>query len=80
MNLEVKGDKIRLINTISSDIDKIIEFENSNKKYVHQYSKDKHLKLLTDSNCLHLSIKRLDNDKLIGHMIIFINLTIFYLI
>ena len=70
MNLEVKGDKIRLINTILSDIDKIIEFENSNKRYVHQYSKDKHLKLLTDNNCLHLSIKRLDNDKLIGHMII----------
>jgi RimJ/RimL family protein N-acetyltransferase len=71
MNIEIKGDKIRLINTISSDIDKIIEFENSNKQFIHQYSKDKHLTLLNDSNCLHLSIKRLDNDKLIGHMIVF---------
>lgn len=71
MNIEINGDKIRVVNTVPSDIDKIIEFENSNKQYVHQYSKDKHLTLLNDSNCLHLSLKRLDNDKHIGHMIIF---------
>ena len=71
MNIELIGNKIRLTNTISSDIDKIIEFENSNNKFVHQYPKDKHIALLKDKDCLHLSIKRLDNDKLIGHMIIF---------
>jgi len=71
MNFEIKGNKIRLISTIASDIDQIIEFENLNRQYVHLYSKDKHLMLLNECNCLHLSIRRLDNDKLIGHMILF---------
>jgi len=71
MNIDLRGDKIRLTNTALSDIDNIIEFENSNRQFVHQYSKDKHIALLKDNDCLHLSIKRLDNDKLVGHMIIF---------
>lgn len=71
MNIEIKGDKIRVVNSTPSGIDKIIEFENSNKQFIHQYSKDKHLTLLNDSNCLHLSIKRIDIDKHIGYMIIF---------
>lgn len=71
MNIEIKGNKIRVVNTTPSGIDKIIEFENSNKQFIHQYSKDKHLTLLNDSNCLHLSIKRIDIDKHIGYMIIF---------
>ena len=73
MNIDIKGEKIRLISTVPPDIDKIIEFENSdsNKVFVGQYSKAKHNALLDDSDCLHLSIRRLDNDKLIGHMILF---------
>jgi RimJ/RimL family protein N-acetyltransferase len=71
MDFEIKGDKIRLINTILSDIDKIIEFENLNNKYIHQYSKNKHLELIKNNDCLHLSIKRIYDDKLIGHMISF---------
>ena len=71
MDIEIRGNKIRLINTIFSDIDKIMEFEKSNNQFVHQYSKDKHTALLEDKDCLHLSIKRLDNDKLVGHMIMF---------
>jgi diamine N-acetyltransferase len=71
MNIEITGDRIRLTNTVSSDIDSIIDFENTNKQFVHQYSKDKHIALLTDTDCLHLSIKRIDNNQLIGHMIIF---------
>lgn len=71
MNIEISGDKIKLINTVISDIDKIIEFEKLNNQYVHQYTKNKHIDLLKDNDCLHLSIRRLDNDYLIGHMIIF---------
>ena len=71
MVIELSGEKIKLTNTISSDIDTIIEFENLNKPFVHQYPREKHITLLRDNDCLHLSIKRLDNDKLIGHMIIF---------
>lgn len=71
MNIELRGNKIKLINTDLSDIDNIIEFEKTNSQFVHQYSKDKHLALLKEKDCLHLSVKRLDNNKLIGHMIIF---------
>ena len=71
MNIELIGNKIKLINTISTDIDKIIEFETLNSQYVHQYSKEKHIALLQDKDCLHISIRRLDNDKLIGHIILF---------
>ncbi|MBI9039628.1 MAG: GNAT family N-acetyltransferase [Bacteroidales bacterium] len=71
MNIEITGDRIRLINTVVSDIARIIEFEKNNKQFVHQYSKDKHIALLTDDDCLHLSIKHIDNNLLMGHMIIF---------
>lgn len=71
MNIAITGNKIILTNTILSDIDKIIEFENINRQFVHQYTKERHIALLTDNDCLHLSIRRLDNGKLIGHMIIF---------
>lgn len=71
MIINLTGNRIKLTNTISSDIDTIIEFENINKPFVHQYPREKHIALLKDNDCLHLSIKRLDNDKLIGHMIIF---------
>jgi len=43
MNIDLAGNKIRLIKTISSDIDKIIEFEKSNNLFVHQYPREKHL-------------------------------------
>ena len=71
MNIDLIGNKIRFINTIAKDIDSIIEFEKSNKQFVHQYSKEKHMVLLNNGDCLHLSIKRLEDDKLIGHMILF---------
>lgn len=71
MNIEINGDRIRMINTVVSDIDKIIEFEKSNNQFVHQYSKEKHLSCLKDNDCLHLSIRLLDNNQLIGHIIIF---------
>lgn len=71
MNIEITGEKVSLINTVSSDIDRIIEFEINNNQFVHQYSKDKHKTLLTDDDCLHLSIKCIGNNHLIGYMIIF---------
>lgn len=71
MNIKITGERIRITSTISSDIDRIIEFEESNKQFVHQYTKEKHKALLTDNDCMHLSIERKDNDRLIGHMILF---------
>ncbi len=42
-----------------------------NNNYVHSYNKEKHIQLLSDNDCLHLSIKRLDNNNLVGHLILF---------
>ncbi|MGD8307670.1 MAG: GNAT family protein [Ignavibacteria bacterium] len=71
MNVNLTGNKIRLVNTIVSDVSSIINFETSNDQFVHSYPKEKHLSLLKDSDCLHLSIRRLDDNDLVGHMILF---------
>ncbi len=71
MSTLVKGEKIQLSRSIASDIDSIMKFEISNSPFVHQYSKEKHLKLLNDNDCLHLSIQKNEDLKLIGHMILF---------
>lgn len=71
MKVNVIGNKVRLVSTIREDINNIIEFEKDNNLFVHRYNKEKHIQLLSDNNCFHLSIKRLDNNNLIGHMILF---------
>lgn len=71
MLINLIGKKIRLTNTIKEDIDQIIEFEKLNNNFVNHYEKDHHIKLLDDKDCFHLSIRRVDNDKLVGHMILF---------
>ena len=65
------GKKIKLTNTDASDIDCIINFEESNKLFVGSYDKEKHLALFINSDCLHLALRRLDNNQLIGHMVLF---------
>lgn len=71
MNVNISGSKIKLTNSIENDIDKITELEISNNNFVNSYNKEKHFSLLTDSDCLHLSLRRLDNDNLVGHMLVF---------
>jgi len=71
MNIKTSGDKIKLVNTVAADIDMIIGFEKQNGQFVHHYSKEKHLALLNDDDCIHLSIRNLDCDSLIGHLILF---------
>ena len=71
MKVSLSGSKIRIINTVEADISKIIECEISNNQFVNNYDKEKHIELLNDSDCLHLSLRRLDNDKLVGHMLVF---------
>ncbi len=71
MDIELKGNKVRLVNSDPLDIDQIADFEGLNRQFVNQYTREKHLSLLNDADCLHLSIRRLDNDKLTGHILIF---------
>lgn len=71
MNVNIIGNAIRLTNSTINDLDKIIEFEKSNNNFVNSYSKEKHVTLLDDADCIHLSMRRLNNDKLVGHMLVF---------
>ena len=65
------GKRIKLTNTDASDMDCIIDFEESNRLFVGSYDKEEHIALLVSNDCLHLSLRRLDNDQLLGHMILF---------
>ncbi|MDN5200228.1 GNAT family protein [Fulvivirgaceae bacterium BMA10] len=71
MNYELSGNKVKFTKTIAPEIDNIMTFERINAAFVHGYTKARHLELLGTSDCLHLSIRRIDNDHLIGHMIVF---------
>lgn len=69
--MKLTGKRISLESTKAADIPLIINFEISNSNFVHQYSEEQHLTLLSDSNCLHFSIKKQAENKLIGHAILF---------
>jgi RimJ/RimL family protein N-acetyltransferase len=69
--IKMIGRKIKLVNTEYNDIDSIIHFEKINSNFVCQYIREKHQELIKSEECLHLSIRRIDTDKLIGHMILF---------
>jgi RimJ/RimL family protein N-acetyltransferase len=71
MNIELTGNNIKLVNTIPEDIETIISFEKANSRFVCVYSPERHKELIESENDLHLSVKRLDNNKLIGHMLCF---------
>lgn len=70
-NIVLTGTKIKLEPTHKNEIDLIMEFEKNNHQYVGEYSKEKHLKLLSDPNCLHFIVKHLENNRPVGHAIIF---------
>lgn len=71
MKIELISKNIKLTNTIATDIGKIVEFESSNKNFVGIYSRKEHISLLSDKDCLHLSIIQKGNNILVGHMILF---------
>lgn len=71
MKVDLSGEKIKITNNIGADVSKIIEFEISNNQFINSYNKEKHHALLDDSDCLHLSLRRLDNDKIVGFMLLF---------
>lgn len=71
MKIELVGSNIKLANSILEDIKTIIGFEKANSRYVCSYSAEKHKQIIESENDLHLSIRRLDNNKLIGHMLCF---------
>jgi len=71
MKTDYCGTRIRLLNTIEKDLDQILEFEKANREFVHNYSLENHMKLLSDDNCLHLSIFTHVDNLLIGHIILF---------
>jgi len=71
MIIELAGNRIKLVDSISEDIETIIGFEKANDGFVCSYSTESHKQLIESEYDLHLSIRRLDNNKLIGHMLCF---------
>lgn len=69
MQIDLSGDKIRFLNTLPENIDRIMTFEKENNRFVTEESREKHLQYLKDKNCLHLSLFRLDNGQLVGHIL-----------
>lgn len=69
--MEIYGTTIKLAITITSDIKSIIQFEKANSNFVGQNTQEEHLNLLKNANCLHLSIKHIKKENLIGHVILF---------
>ena len=70
MKIDLKATDIRLANTRVEDIGQIIEFEKSNNQFIGSYSKEHHARLVNDQNCLHLSVRTLRDDQLVGHVIL----------
>lgn len=70
-NSEYNGTRISLRGTVPEDIPLIMQLESENSRFVGEYSREKHLELLDNENCLHLSIKRNDNGKLVGLVLLF---------
>jgi len=66
-----KGQLISLCFSLPEDIASIMQLESENNQFVSEYSRDRHLALLTDENCMHLSVKRNDNGKLVGLVLLF---------
>ena len=67
----LNGEKVSLKRSSSGDIARIMKFEADNNHYVSQYSSEKHHLLLVDPNCMHLSVVRNDNEKLLGLVLLF---------
>lgn len=65
----MKGKLIKLELTNKRDIELIIKFENQNSQFVHSYTKEKHLEYINGENCFHFSIRKIEDNKLIGHLI-----------
>ena len=61
-------DKISIKRTDFKDLNKIMDFEKENSQFIQQYNIAEHKEIL-ESEC-HLSIFELENNRLIGHIIL----------
>jgi RimJ/RimL family protein N-acetyltransferase len=69
--MEFVGKKVTIRESKPEEMIQIISFEKSNAPFVESYTFERHLALLNDSDCLHLSIYKKENEMLVGHMICF---------
>lgn len=68
--INIKGNRIKLVNTIDTEINQIINLEKLNNEFVEQYSKNEHFKIIENPNFLHLTIKHRESKRLIGYIIV----------
>ena len=63
-----KGDKIRLELTRIEDIEKIVQIESDNSKFIGQYDIDTHRTVIESDDEMHLSVYDNSDNSLIGHI------------
>lgn len=71
MEINVSGKTIRIENTQQIDVDAIVQIEKANSAYIGQNDHASYNALLTDGNCLHLSIWSAEDNRLVGHILLF---------
>lgn len=69
MEIKLTGTHITLANTSPSELNALVEFEQSSE-FIGENSIEEHLNLLNDPDCLHLTVKHIENNRLIGHIIL----------
>lgn len=68
---EFKGPRLTLSKTVPEDVALIMKLESDNNQFVTEYSRERHMDILKDKNYMHLSIKRKNNGKLVGLVLLF---------
>lgn len=69
MEIELTSKRIKLINTHPSEIGTITKFE-STSIFIGKNTEEEHQQLISDPDILHLSVKQIENNKLIGFVIL----------
>ena len=70
--LIMEGNELNFSLTAMDEVDTIIAIEQhqENSKYVFTWSKDAHIKAIEDSNWLHITIRRKDDNEIVGYILL----------
>ncbi|MFH2037204.1 MAG: GNAT family N-acetyltransferase, partial [Candidatus Zixiibacteriota bacterium] len=70
--MDLRHNNIRFRPTTINDIDTIISIEQdaANTPYIRQWSREKRLKAINDTNIAHFTIEEIDADNIVGYVIL----------
>ena len=68
--VEIIGSQVFLTDSLQEDAEHFAEFEQMDSEYVCAYSSPRHRDLIIDKESMHLSIRRVVDKVLVGHVIL----------